>query len=202
MWFTDVKIKIPERGFNQGCEWRHAPEACTEDFGRFEKVSSWVLRSEEEGWLSLARSGLMAGATRVGWGADGKASIERLCLSPSVEKPFNSKVIKSFVPELRRRKCFSCFGIPMLRTFYVRFAYPYHVYVIFCHIGWIHKVFSSQWMLIPFWQHWFSCTMIFGPVIILLHKLVTDGIAFCSYCFWYTSPTYYWSSCVPLLDVS
>ena len=34
----------------------------------------------------------MTGATRVG-GADGKASIERLCLSPYVEKPFNSKVI-------------------------------------------------------------------------------------------------------------
>ena len=49
-------------------------------------------------------------------GADGKVSIERWYLSPYVEKPFNSKVIKSFVPELRSRKCFSCFGIPM---FYV-----------------------------------------------------------------------------------
>ena len=72
----------------------------------------------------------MAGATHVGMGAGEKASIERLCLSPYVEKPLNSKVIKSFVPELRSRKCFSCFGIPMfyvymLRTFYVRFAYPY-----------------------------------------------------------------------------
>ena len=47
-------------------------------------------------------------------GADGKVSIEKLCLSPYVEKPFNSKVIKSFVPELRSRKYFSCFGIPML----------------------------------------------------------------------------------------
>ena len=46
----------------------------------------------------------------------GKVSIERWYLSPYVEKPFNSKVIKSFVPELRSRKCFSCFGIPM---FYV-----------------------------------------------------------------------------------
>ena len=35
-------------------------------------------------------------------------------LSPYVEKPFNSKVIKSFVPDLSSRKCFSCFGIPML----------------------------------------------------------------------------------------
>ena len=65
--------------------------------------------------------------------ADGKASIERLCLSPYVEKPLNSKVMKSFVPELRSRKCFSCFGIPMfyvyiLWTFYVRFTYPYEGY--------------------------------------------------------------------------
>ena len=55
-----------------------------------------------------------------------KKSIERLCLSPYIEKPFNSKVIKGFVPELRSRKCFSYFGIPMfyvymLWTFYVRF---------------------------------------------------------------------------------
>ena len=48
-----------------------------------------------------------------GEGADGKASIERFSLPPHVEKPFNSKVIKCFVPELRSRKCFSCFGIPM-----------------------------------------------------------------------------------------
>ena len=68
-------------------------------------------------------------------------SIVRLCLSlPYVEKPFNSKVIKSFVPEPRSRKRFSCFGIPMLSiyiyiyiymcvcvcvlwTFYVRFTH-------------------------------------------------------------------------------
>ena len=29
-------------------------------------------------------------------------------LSPYVEEPLNSKVIKSFVPELRSRKCVSC----------------------------------------------------------------------------------------------
>ena len=43
-------------------------------------------------------------------GADGKVSIERLCLSPYVEKPFNSKVIKSFIPELRSRKIFRVSG--------------------------------------------------------------------------------------------
>ena len=102
-------------------------------WGFWKKWVNWVSGSEEDGWLSLARwsqaSGLVAGATR----SDGKASIERLCLSPYVEKPLNSKVIKSFIPELRSRKCFSCFGIPMfcvymLRTFYVRFTYLYHGY--------------------------------------------------------------------------
>ena len=50
-------------------------------------------------------------------------------LSPYVEEPLNSKVIKSFVPEQRSRKCFSCFEflmfyVHMLRTLYVHFAYP------------------------------------------------------------------------------
>ena len=100
-------------------------------FGGFWKSQlSWELDSEREGWLSLARRS--QGATNVGGGggADGKASIERLCLSPYVEKPLNSKVIKSFVPELRSRKCFSCFGILMfyvyiIWTFYVLLAYSY-----------------------------------------------------------------------------
>ena len=72
----------------------------------------------------------MAGATRV-VGADGKASIERLCLSPYVEKPLNSKVIKSFVPELRSRKCFLCFGIPL---FYVC---TFHTYL---YLAMVHHI--------------------------------------------------------------
>ena len=126
--FTDVKIKIP-----WGCEWRHAPEVQAEDFGRFEKSQlSWELDTEREGSTFGAHRGQTnlraTGATRV-WGeADGKASIERLCISLSyVEEPLNSKVIKNFVPELRSRKCFSCFEIPMFYvyiswTFYVRFT--------------------------------------------------------------------------------
>ena len=89
---------------------------------RFEK-SQFV---EIETWARPDK--LVAGATRVVGGADWKVSIERWYLSPYVEKPFNSKVIKSFVPELRSRKCFSCFGILMfyaymLWTFYVHFTY-------------------------------------------------------------------------------
>ena len=89
--------------------------------------------------LTFASSRWPCSGCHTCWGgADGKASIERLCLSPYVEKPFNSKVIKSFVPELRSRKCFSCFGIPMfyvnmLRTFYVQFTYSYHGYGTLTH---------------------------------------------------------------------
>ena len=49
----------------RGCEWRHAPEACVEDLGDLEKKSvSWGLPPGEEGWLSVAHWGLVAGATR------------------------------------------------------------------------------------------------------------------------------------------
>ena len=60
-----------------------------------------------------------------------KASIERLCLSPYVKKPLNSKVIKSFVPELRSRKCFSCFGIYVMNIlcmFYISISWVCYNY--------------------------------------------------------------------------
>ena len=98
-------------------------------WGIWKKSGELSPGSEEEGWLSLAcrsqASGLVVGATHVGGWGDGKASIERLCLSPYVEKPFNSKVIKCFVPELRSRKYFSCFGIPM---FYLC-EYEHYMYI-------------------------------------------------------------------------
>ena len=64
-------------------------------------------------------------------------------LSPYVEEPLNSKVIKSFVPELRSRKCFFVFRdsyvlciyvMNFLRTFH---TYPYHRYgtLLFYKIG-------------------------------------------------------------------
>ena len=71
------------------------------------------------------------------WG-NGKVSIKRWYLSPYVEKPFNSKVIKSFVPELRNRKCFSCFGIIM---FYIYICYEYSMYVSRIRImGMLHRL--------------------------------------------------------------
>ena len=52
-------------------------------------------------------------------------------LYPLVEKPLNSKVIKSFVPELRSRYMFFEFQdsyVLSLWTFNVRFIQPYHGY--------------------------------------------------------------------------
>ena len=41
-----------------------------------------------------------------------------------LEEPLNSKVIKSFLSELKSRKCFSCFEIPM---FYVIYIYEHYM---------------------------------------------------------------------------
>ena len=77
MSFRDVTIKIPDRGCDQGCQWRHTPEAWAEIW---EKSVSWVLPSEavswvpaleEEGWLSLAHRGLTAGVMCSGGGGGG-----------------------------------------------------------------------------------------------------------------------------------
>ena len=43
----------------------------------------------------------------------------------------------------------------------------------FCHIGQLHRVFSSQCILTDFLWHWFSCAVIFAAVIFLSGNLVT-----------------------------
>ena len=96
-------------------------------FGILKKSVSWVPGSEEDGWLSLARRGLVAGAYVVweGWKSQHRTNVY---LSPYVEKPLNSKVIKIFVPELRSRKFFFVFRdsyvlciyvMNILRTFHI-----------------------------------------------------------------------------------
>ena len=76
--------------------------------------------SGEDGWLSLARGGLATGAHVLEVGGRWKSqNRNNVYLSPYVEEPLNSKVIKTFGPELRSRKCFSCFEIPMFYVIYV-----------------------------------------------------------------------------------
>ena len=101
---------------------------CTEDFGIFENVS-WVescLRRSRLTFACLRRP--WAGVARDGGGRWKSLNRKNVYLSPYVEEPLNSKVIKSFVPEPRSRKCFSCFEIHM---FYVYMLYIWTFLCIF-----------------------------------------------------------------------
>ena len=140
--FTDVKIKIPERTW--GCEWCHAPEACAEDFVGFEKVS-WVeflARKKTVNFHLLAKA---LWRVHTWWGADGKARIEKMCISLPYVETFNSKVIKGFVPELRSRYVFFVFRDSYvlcinLWTFYVHFIQSHIITMV--HIYKVHNHFK------------------------------------------------------------
>ena len=72
----------------------------------------------------------------LGWGRWKSQNRKNMYLSPYVEEPLNSNVIKSFVPELRSRYVFFVFRDSYVLsmyiyiwTLYVHFAYPYLVMV-------------------------------------------------------------------------
>ena len=65
------------------------------------------------------------------WKSQNRKNVYR---SPYVEEPLNSKVIKIFVPELRSRKCFSCFEIPMFYGYIYIYIYIYEHYMSISHI--------------------------------------------------------------------
>ena len=82
----------------------------------------------EDGWLSLARRGLGLVSHEMGGSRWKSQSRKIVPLSPYVEEPLNSKVIKSFVPEQRSRYVFfefrdSC--LLSLWTFDLRFTYSH-----------------------------------------------------------------------------
>ena len=137
--FREVKIKIPDRKYDLGMWMTSCTGSVRGGFwGIWEKWVSWVPGSEEDGWLS---------GPHVLGGGDGKVSIEICCLSPYVEKPLNSKVIKSFVPELRSRKCFSCFVIPMFNVRYIWVMNILCTYHIFIYLVMLQEcVIESRWI--------------------------------------------------------
>ena len=55
-------------------------------WGILKRSVSWVLLSEEERWLSLARRDFGQVSHEMGWGADEKARIERMCISLLMSK--------------------------------------------------------------------------------------------------------------------
>ena len=89
------------------CEWCPASEACAEDLGDLRKVSelSFCRPKKKVDFRLLAK--VLRRVLHVVGGGRWKSQHRKIVyLSPHVEKPFKSKVIKSFVPELRSRKCF------------------------------------------------------------------------------------------------
>ena len=155
-------------------------------FGGFEK-SQLV---EFERWkktVDFRSSPRPCGRCRTWFGADGKVSIERWYLSPYVEKPLKSKVIKSFVPELRSRKCFSCFGIPMLYVrygHYERFAYRYelsnyisHIHVWLCNISILSDLHNAVVGMVSIWPLISkSSNPLCSALIFVSCKLISIGI--------------------------
>ena len=140
------------------CERRHAPEA-RGGFGDFEKVS-WVESFLGRRLLTFACSlKPWAGVARDEGGRWKSQNRKNVYLSPYVEEPLNSKVIKSFGPELRSRKCFSCFQIPM---FYVYMLWT--LYVHFTHgRTWLwykegkERKINSVKKMRNFWDKWNQC---------------------------------------------
>ena len=114
-----------ETGLGSVNDFTHA-----EDFGDFEKSqSSWVLSREKTFDFRLLAEAL--GRYRTRWGCRWKyQNRKNVYLSPYAEEPLNTKVIKSFIPEIRCRKCFSCFKIPM---FYV-YIYEHPMYISQIHV--------------------------------------------------------------------
>ena len=95
-------------------------------FGKFWKKSIELSLAVRRRRVTFACSPRPCGRCHTRWKSQNRKNVY---LSPYVEEPFNSKVIKSFVPELRNRKCFSYFGIPM---FYVYMLWTSHEH--FTHI--------------------------------------------------------------------
>ena len=98
--------------------------SCTErvrgGFGGFEKSQELSSCLERRRLTFGARRGETNSLRRVPhvvWGRWKSQYRKVVYHSPYVEKHFNSKVIKCFVPELRSRKCLSYFGIPMLSIY-------------------------------------------------------------------------------------
>ena len=99
----DVTIAQMENGATE-CGWRHAPKAS----GGFWKVCEWSW-----GESCLGRRLLTFACSRMPWagvaqhgGRWKSQNRKKVYLSPYVEEPLNSKVIKCFLPEQRSRKYF------------------------------------------------------------------------------------------------
>ena len=137
---ADVSLRdvtIARDGANDVSHWKR-----TEDSGNLEKVRELRRDTERDGWLSLAR-GDFCGGCHTCWRGIWKSQNRKIVpLSPYVEKPLNSKVIKSFAPELKSRYVFFEF-----RDSYVLSLWTFDVCFTHSHImAMVHNPNFSLWV--------------------------------------------------------
>ena len=127
------------------CEWRHAPEACAEDFGDLRKVSELSSCVQTEKLSSSVRRrrlafrasrGLAAGA-RTWFGADEKVVKERLC-----RKTFKLKGNKKFRTWTKKSLAFFVF----------RDSYVIYIWVMNILCTFHTHPYIWQWYTTPYWQ--------------------------------------------------
>ena len=107
-------------------------------FGVFEK-SQGVEFLPPKKKVDFRSSPRPCGGCRTWWGSRWKSQHRKIVyLSPYVEKPFDSKVIKSFVPELRSRKCFCVSGFLCVLCNSMSISHI-HVWVRYLYIIWCRR---------------------------------------------------------------
>ena len=138
--------------------------ARAEDLGDFEKVSWVELRpaSGEDVWLSLARVGLGQVSHEMGcrWKSQDRKNVY---LSPYVEEPLNSKVIKSFVPEMRSRYVFFEFRDSYVLSIYI-YICTFHISVSGYGTDLVESNSLAQ-ILVCFFSHFFYCCFTVCPKV-------------------------------------
>ena len=121
--FSDVTIKIPDRGYDQGYEWRHAPEAWAEIW---EKSVEFWRSGRTVGIRGSPKqdTGLVAGA-HVVWGR-WKSQHRKMVSLSLCRKTFKLKGNKKFRTWTKKSEVFFVF-----RDSYVLYIYIY-IYIYMC----------------------------------------------------------------------
>ena len=130
-----------ETGLQSANDVTHQKRA--EDFGRiWRKLVELRSVSREDGLLSLAREALWQELHEMGWGGGRWKNQDRkiVPLSPYVEKPLNTKIIKCFVPEQRSPYVFFEFK----KSYVLCYIYIYCMYMLWT--SRVHFAYSCIWL--------------------------------------------------------
>ena len=140
------------------CEWRHAPEVRGGFREFWRKLVELRLDTKRDSWLLQAHEALWQVSHEMEgrWKSQNRKIVP---LSPYVEKPLNSKVIKCFVPEQRSRKCFSCFEIPMFYVICVIYIWTSHVHFAYSCIWLWYNILNKKLGRLLMWRPGHVCCL-------------------------------------------